>query len=679
MRFVKVCLALGYLVLWSSPGFAVDPHWMWVEVRSPNFSVITDAGDKRGRDVALHFEQMRDVFGTLMSKGRVNPPVPLQIVAFRSSKEIRQMAPVFHGKPVEVAGLFQFSDDRAFIMLDMSVESPWHVVFHEYAHQLMNANVSTHTDPWFEEGFAEYFSSIEVDNKEARVGKIPDDTYRILHQMGMMRVVDLFRVRRDSRIYDENGNHRTVFYAESGLLVHYLYDNQLLLKVPVYFYATFNQKKPVEQAMQEAFGMTPEQFDTGLRNYLKGERFRYHRIPTPSRIVAAQFSETPLSLADANAVLADIDAHSRDHYHRALGEFQEVLQIDPNNASALRGMGYAYLRRQDFVHAREYFQQAVKRDSNDPRVHYYNALLINRAGGPVGGAETDEMKKELETTIALDPQLADAYALLANAQAVSGEPEKGLATMKKAVELSPRNETYQITLSSIYIANRKMDEAIALLRGLAVSENREVASRANTALAQAENLKAQTKFQVGAPPTISGPKSTYIADDVASYCSRHPTSFYGAPGTASGVSCSDWTRQNPQNPATPMRKMAASVTAGAVGQDSNSADGPKPALSIPQRVRVSTAVSVGLLIKESRVEPRYPEEARQAGIQGQVVLKAEISKDGLIQNLQLISGDPILAQAAIDAVKKWKYKAYQYQDNPVAMETLVVVNFQLDR
>ncbi len=131
MRFLKLCFALGCVVLWSHRSFAGDPQW--VEVRSPNFSVITDAGDKRGRDVALHFEQMRSVFGTLMTKAHVNLSVPLQIVAFRSTKEMRQVAPVFNGKPTELAGLFQGGEDRSFIMLDMSVDNPWSVVFHEYA------------------------------------------------------------------------------------------------------------------------------------------------------------------------------------------------------------------------------------------------------------------------------------------------------------------------------------------------------------------------------------------------------------------------------------------------------------------------------------------------------------------------------------------------------------------
>jgi hypothetical protein len=175
--------------------FAGEPQW--VEVRSPNFSVVTDAGEKRGREVAMRFEQMRAVFGALMTKAKVNLPVPLQIVAFRSTKEIRQIAPLFNGKPTQLAGLFQGGSDRSFIMLDVSVENPWTVVFHEYAHQLMNGNLQGEYAPWFEEGFAVYFSSIQVDSKEARVGKIPDDDYRMLQQVGMMKVADLFRVKAE--------------------------------------------------------------------------------------------------------------------------------------------------------------------------------------------------------------------------------------------------------------------------------------------------------------------------------------------------------------------------------------------------------------------------------------------------------------------------------------------------
>jgi protein TonB len=100
-----------------------------------------------------------------------------------------------------------------------------------------------------------------------------------------------------------------------------------------------------------------------------------------------------------------------------------------------------------------------------------------------------------------------------------------------------------------------------------------------------------------------------------------------------------------------------------------------PKAATPQRVRVSQGVSSGLLIR--KVQPAYPPLARQARIQGTVILHAEISKDGTIQNLQLISGHAMLAPAAIDAVKQWRYKPYLLNGEPVAVETEVVVNFSL--
>jgi Tfp pilus assembly protein PilF len=461
----------------------------WVEVRSPNFSVVTDGGEKRGREVAMHFEQMRAVFGALMTKAKVSLPIPLQIVAFRNTKEMRQVAPLFHGKPTELAGLFQGGADRSFIMLDLSVENPWAVVFHEYAHELMNGNLEGEFDPWFEEGFAEYFSSIEVDSKEARVGKIPSDDYLILQQMGMMKLADLFTVRHNTATYNESGDHRTTFYAESGMLMHYLYDNQLLLKAGTYFDLEVNKHVPVEAAIQQAFGMSAPQFDKVLRNYVSSRRYRYYAIPNPTGISPNTYTATSLKAADGNAVLADIHLHSPDYQDRALSEFQDILKADPNNAAACRGLGYGYLEKQDFSHAAEYFQRASQMDSKDPRVHYYSALLMARENSFSSSADLPAMTKELETSIALDPTFADSYALLAFTQSTAGDPAKALATMQKAVAISPRNEEYRFNLADLYMANREPEQAIALLHSLQGSRDPALAARASAALARVQQFQ----------------------------------------------------------------------------------------------------------------------------------------------------------------------------------------------
>jgi len=100
-----------------------------------------------------------------------------------------------------------------------------------------------------------------------------------------------------------------------------------------------------------------------------------------------------------------------------------------------------------------------------------------------------------------------------------------------------------------------------------------------------------------------------------------------------------------------------------------------PKVATPQRVRVSQGVSQGLLVR--KVNPTYPPLARQARISGTVVLRAVISKDGSIENLTLVSGHPMLAPAAIDAVKQWKYKPYLLNGEPVEVDTEVQVNFTL--
>jgi periplasmic protein TonB len=114
---------------------------------------------------------------------------------------------------------------------------------------------------------------------------------------------------------------------------------------------------------------------------------------------------------------------------------------------------------------------------------------------------------------------------------------------------------------------------------------------------------------------------------------------------------------------------------GVIGSVLSSTPTVAPKIATPQRVRVSSGVTSGLLVR--RVPPAYPPLARQARIQGTVILQAEISKEGNITNLQLISGHPMLAPAAIEAVKQWKYRPYLLNGEPVEVETQIQVNFTL--
>ena len=117
------------------------------------------------------------------------------------------------------------------------------------------------------------------------------------------------------------------------------------------------------------------------------------------------------------------------------------------------------------------------------------------------------------------------------------------------------------------------------------------------------------------------------------------------------------------------------VIGGIVNSTSNLAYIPKLQPVMPQRVRISQGVTNGLLLR--KVEPTYPTLAREARIQGNVVLKAIIDKDGSIQDLQVVTGYPMLVPAAIQAVKQWRYRPYLLNGQPVEVETTITVIFAL--
>ena len=115
---------------------------------------------------------------------------------------------------------------------------------------------------------------------------------------------------------------------------------------------------------------------------------------------------------------------------------------------------------------------------------------------------------------------------------------------------------------------------------------------------------------------------------------------------------------------------------GVVGHAESGLIGSAPANgAVPLRARVSQGVEQALIV--SKVQPEYPDDAKAQRIQGAVQLKAIIDRDGNVANLQLISGDPVLAPAAIEAVKQWKYRPYLFNGNPIEVETTVTVNFTL--
>ncbi len=137
-------------------------------------------------------------------------------------------------------------------------------------------------------------------------------------------------------------------------------------------------------------------------------------------------------------------------------------------------------------------------------------------------------------------------------------------------------------------------------------------------------------------------------------------------------------RSTQQDPGTTLISMNGSGTADGVPE----AFGPGRPITVVHAdvkgpVRVLSSVVAGLLIR--KVTPVYPPIAVSARQQGTVVLQATISKSGTIENLRVAGGPAMLQQAALDAVRRWAYRPYLLNGQPVEVETTINVVFSLDR
>lgn len=470
------------LVLCPALLLAGEPQW--VEVRSDHFRVFTDSGEKSGRHVADLFEQMRAAFGIVFVRSKINQSVPLQIIAFRNTREFRQHSPIFKGKVVEVSGFFQTSNDKDFIVVDMSQQENWQIVFHEYAHVWLKDNFPP-AAPWFDEGFAEYLSTMKVADGTITVGQ-PVSGAQLLNEGVKFSLLDLFQVQHHSETYNHSGPQRDMFYFESWLVAHYLIDAGLFAQTANYFRLTNQEKMPIPAAVQAAFGQSLTDLQKAI--WVKWQTGQLNARDYKDEVsTTINASARPLDAIEARTQLADFDSHTIDYSDKAILEFEDVLHQNPNVEEAQRGLGYAYLRARNFNRAEEHFRAAAGLGSSDPRVYFYAAELMQESHPEAAGSE--EFIHDLEQAIQLDPLYADAYHLLGFGLMRKRQYAEAEENIRHALELSPRDETYQLNLAVVLLNEHKTKEGMKLLTVLSQSTNTDLARQATQILASAGSVE----------------------------------------------------------------------------------------------------------------------------------------------------------------------------------------------
>jgi tetratricopeptide (TPR) repeat protein len=524
---ISSAIVLLATAIFSTPARAGDEP-KWINIHSAHFSVITDGGEKRGREVALRMEQMRAVFGQLLMKDKLRMSVPVTVIALKSDKQYGQVAPT---KLSMAQGFFVPGPDRIYIVLNLFEVEPWRAIAHPLAHYLLNYNYPP-AQGWFDEGLAEYFGAIRVDNRQVEIGadpelapewhedifdnvtrdpNVPQSLTQLLQSPIWLSMVDLFSMKHDTSGMRE-GTHHTLYYAQSWMVMHYLINKNKMPETGTYFDLVLNQKVPVDKAMVQAFDLSPSQMEEAVKTYFKSlsglgialdrtkappqeleqpdilQPYHYPTILGPDDVA---LSVDSLPDPEARAIVGDAMARVPEHRDQALHDLQQLVADPKDNEPAHRALAWDDIEQKKFDAASDELDKASDLNLRDPWIWYYRSVLKYRKAQATGQQVQGlaNMMQDVRAVLDWYPEFADAYNMLGMARVEGGGINSALEAQRQAIALSPRNLEYQYNLGQIYVAGKKWDQARDLLTRLKTSSDPRAASAAKKQLADLDTLQ----------------------------------------------------------------------------------------------------------------------------------------------------------------------------------------------
>jgi tetratricopeptide (TPR) repeat protein len=441
-----------------------EHHENWIEIRSPHFTVYSNAGEHDGRRVALEFEEIRAMFEQSFPQLRVDSGgKPTIIYALKNEDSLKLLLPTYgqNKNAMKIAGQYRSTYDKNFAVVRTDVgggaNSPYHVMYHEYAHELFRLNYRG-LPLWLDEGLAEYWGFSDIQNQEGEVGRADPGTVRLLQQKQLLPIATLVSVDSTSPLYNTQ-DHSGIFYAEAWAAVHYLsmspeLRSQNLLNK--YLAALQQTDDPIEAASR-TFGDL-QRFSEQLENYVHLQAFYYQKVKLRSELSEKQFSARPLSPAEGLVHQADYLLHA-NHLPEAIEVLHQAQGLDPKAPGLHDALGYYHFLKADFDSADKEFALALEANPNDASVYLYRASILYRRNG-YRPASTPQIIANLERVLALQPDFAPAQAFLCMAYiATPDQMPKAITAAKHALDLEPGNMAYFLDYGRALLANGKQTEA----------------------------------------------------------------------------------------------------------------------------------------------------------------------------------------------------------------------------
>jgi tetratricopeptide (TPR) repeat protein len=469
---ITLTVAVAIIGIASSPVVAKDK---WINLRTKNFNVVSNADEGATRQLASNLEQFRYVFSQLFNiKGIA--PVPVTVIVFRSDGAFKPFKPLYNGKPSNIAGYFQRGEDENIIALNIAgnEQRPMSVIYHEYTH-LLTSYTARPWPIWLLEGLAELYSSFEVDKNKVTLGAPVSSHVYLLRERKFVPLQTLFQVDHKSPIYNER-DKQGVFYAESWALAHYLMFGDKSVRQPqlVEFVRLFNSGVDSNKAFAEAFKTDYATMEKALRRYIGNDTYSGMNYFLKSMETQAEMTVQPLEEAEVQFYLGDLLLHT-DRVDEAVAYFDQARTLDSNLARPYEGLGFVAMRHSNYEQARENFKNAIARNSQNHLVHYYYAEALMRdavAGGSGVKPEAGQaIIGELKKAIKLMPGFANSYHLLAEVYlATGGSLDQSANALKTAMQLDPQNKYFALTLAQVQVRQGAYDQAKATLGPLLASD-----------------------------------------------------------------------------------------------------------------------------------------------------------------------------------------------------------------
>ncbi len=501
------------------PLHAADQRW--IRVSSDRFIVLTDSNEKAAHEIAVRFEQMRAVFGDLLSRSKPRMSQPMEITAFSNNNDYVQLAP----PQTAHAGFWLPGEDRVFIVLNLSQPDSWRAVEYQFARYMLNYNYPP-TPPWFDEGFAQYFSSLYFTPKNTELGSDPAFNPAHQNQAGSVKTKSFAQVLTDSAwlpwpelLATKNldaipAERRELFNAQSWILLHYLLKQDKMPQLGQYFGLVEMQKIPVDQAIQQAFGINTAELDRELKDYFHSLLPKLGApvsrspnappVPPPVNQSALPFSledigtsSKSVPLPEAQALVDEMELRVPERRQAAFDHLQKLVDDEKTETViAHRALAWAYVQKGETNHAFEELREAVRLSPNDPWTRFGLAQASYHSGQQ--GARVQglaNMMESLHIVIGEFPDFAEAYNMLAWARLAGGGANAAVESAKYAVQLAPRDEQYQLLLAKSYLAAKKFNNATPILDRLKLSQDAVIAKTASKDLTDLPFLE-----KYGIPP-----------------------------------------------------------------------------------------------------------------------------------------------------------------------------------